>query len=247
MKNFECRLTHNDPGLQCGPEFGFDQVSYYKLPIHKRGYSNWYDFSDERSIECDLERIYLPDDEDGYQDILDLTSWDVTVKVVSPKQMVDTEAMAEEFELAMRSFECTLLGNCGLFNENGHPLNYIFGDRYDFTKGFEATLAAAVTLSAAHTANIEAVNVNKGMAGQVIEITGTGFENDLEPTDKNWTLYAYSFSLSHRLMFRFRSSFSKTLGRATARQPRRRSWSGWCRRWMRSRQVSDWGEGGRKP
>jgi len=124
---------------------------------------------------------------------LDLTSWDVTVKVVSPKQMVDTEAMAEEFELAMRSFECTLLGNCGLFNENGHPLNYIFGDRYDFTKGFEATLAAAVTLSAAHTANIEAVNVNKGMAGQVIEITGTGFENDLEPTDKNWYKNMFGF------------------------------------------------------
>ena len=56
MKNYECWLTKNDPGLQCGEEFGFGEVAFFEEKISIRAYSNWIDFSGPQVIECDLDR-----------------------------------------------------------------------------------------------------------------------------------------------------------------------------------------------
>ena len=93
----------------------------------------------------------------------------------------------------MRSYECQLLGNCPLYNENMFPLYYNFGDRYDFENGFEAILENGLTTSSAHTASIDFVDTDKGMAGQVLTILGSGFLNNLPVTDTNYYKNMWGF------------------------------------------------------
>ena len=202
LKNYECQLTKNDPGLECGPDFGFSHVTHYDQDIKVRGYSNWYDFSNASVIECELDVNKFnssfdngkpqAEEPSAYITAFDMTNWTVTVDVVSVSNM-DPVTMAEEFALAMNSYECQKLGGCPLVNEAGVFIFSHFGDRYDFASGSTASLDNALTLTESKTPAVDYVSVNKGMAGQVIEIRGHGFKPDFSPTDDNYYKNRWGF------------------------------------------------------
>ena len=202
LKNYECQLTSNDPGLECGPEFGFSQVSHYDQDIRKRGYSNWIDMSNASVIECELSLNKFNSSFDGdlpqasepstYLNTFDITNWTVTVDVVPAAQM-DPVLMAEEFLIAMRSYECQKLARCPLYDEAGNYMFSRFGDWYDFSSGATESLANALTLTETQTPAVDYISVTKGMAGQVLDIRGSGFEPEFLPTDDNYYKNMWGF------------------------------------------------------
>ena len=92
----QCQLTVNDPGFECGPDFGFRDVAYYTESTYMKSYTTWFDFSNSIQIECDLPVIDLGvhnhrafADKALYERnaILDLTFFNLTVKTISEEQV----------------------------------------------------------------------------------------------------------------------------------------------------------------
>lgn len=209
MRNFECQLSENDPGLECGPDFNFDRIDHYDNPIHSRGYSHFFDFSNKTQIECDMERIEIPNPTKRSANApLDGLNWTVSVQLASEEILEDEEMLDNDLVDVMRSYECWLIGpSCKMFSENFFDSDVFFGDWYNFT-GSRSTLGSAINTNYNATAVIEEAmtydtDMNPympydnrtlyAMAGQILTLRGHGFSKAFGATDKNYYKNRYSF------------------------------------------------------
>ena len=209
MRNFECQLSENDPGLECGPDFGFERIYHYDEGIHKRGYSQFFDFSNKTVIECDLERIEIPNPSKRNANApLDGLNWTVSVQLASEEILADADMLESDLVDVMRSYECWLIGDkCKMFAENFFDEDVFFGDWYNFT-GAESTLENAVNSNYGVTPVItEAMAYdtdmnpympydNKtvyAMAGQILTLRGHGFTRAFLSTDENYYKNRFGF------------------------------------------------------
>ena len=214
LKNFECQLTENDPGLPCGPDHGFRDMAYYNESIYDRGYSNWYEFSNQLSIECTLPAIDLTEENHrSFHDkiisernaVLDLATFDLTITTAAENQIIDTDRVRQTFYDLRLSFWCQTLTNCELNSKYGHfgTGKYAF-DYLTYNGTVPLVVPNALTLSRHpdHMATIDrAVAYDtdqnpwmqgddphelKAMAGQLLSIWGRGFTPSITRTDNNY-------------------------------------------------------------
>jgi len=209
MRNFECQLSENDPGLECGPDFGFERIYHYDHSIHLRGYSQFFDFSNKTQIECDMERIEIPNPSKRNANApLDGLNWTLSVQLASEEILEDEEMLDNDLVDVMRSYECWLIGpSCRIFSEKFWDTDVYFGDWYNFT-GAGSTLEAAINTNYDATAVIEEAmtydtDMNPympydnrtlyAMAGQILTLRGRGLSKAFGATDKNYYKNRFAF------------------------------------------------------
>jgi len=145
LKNYECQLTSSDPRLECGPDHGFRDISYYKESIHDRGYASWYEFSTSLIIECDIGTIDLEalnhrdfHDKIIYERnaILDLAEFDLLVETVAPETVIDEVSLLQDFYDIRLSLWCPGLAGCEINSRKGFfATGVFFGDWFNFADG----------------------------------------------------------------------------------------------------------------
>ena len=215
-KNKACRVSAYDSGYKCAwtvdAAYGYDMVESAYASSIQRSHSEWFDFSNTTYIECVVDEFVQAQN----------SSFPLTVSLMQEKDLVDddaviqkyTEERSKELDYATRNLDCfVLLGyrlfnvglsltvdddnvssiepkNCVLWDEDYEQAG-LFGDGYLYN-GSSVTTSGNYTFSLDATPMITKMDTT-GMAGQVMTITGTGFDAGIDQWNFYWYMDEFGF------------------------------------------------------
>ena len=175
IRNFECRPTEADRGLNCD-----QSLAYYKDSIATRQFAQWIDFSNPTSIECQITNTTKKSD----------AAVDVKVQLITNDFIRNATKLREDIMSVDRNFDCWVLDGCAMRDENYDPIGK-FGK--DFTyDGIQKTKSNGFSFAAASTPKVNNMSPNSGMVGTEIEFRGEGFDG-AEVTDRNYYETKFGF------------------------------------------------------